>query len=217
MINAVLVDDHELFRMGIKAAINARHSDIHIVAEAETGEEFFRLFNTLSEVDIVLLDICLPGMSGIDIARHLRKEHPNVKILVISSENTETVARALLDLSIDGFISKRMSNVVVLVDAIHSIMNGLEYFGEDISEIIYRIFSAKREAKDDYTKFSPQERKIIELCRDGLQSKEIAARLFLSPRTIENHKNNIFKKLGINNTVELITYAIKHGIINVDN
>jgi len=216
MITAILVDDHELFRLGIKMAMTSRHPDINIAGEAETGEEFFRLIETTT-ADIVLLDIMLPDMNGIDIAKRLKKEKPDIKILVISSENTAEVTHAMLAIGVDGFISKRMGGVDVLADAIRSIMSGFEYFGKDISEIIYRIYVAKKETTEVTPEFSDQEKKIIELCRDGLLSKQIADKIGLSTRTVENHKTNIFRKLGINSTVEMVQFATKKGIIRMDN
>ena len=215
MITAILVDDHELFRLGVKTAIESHYPDICIAGEAESGEAFFRLLETTA-ADIVLLDIILPDMSGVEIARRLKKEHPALKILAISSENTAAVTEALLDLGIDGFISKRMSGIDDLVNAVRSIMSGFEYFGKDISDIIYRIYVSKKKTAEATAEFTEQERKIIELCRDGLPSKHIADLLCISPRTVDNHKNNIFRKLGINSTVEMVQYAMKNGIIRVE-
>jgi len=216
MINAILVDDHELFRLGLKTAISSNHPDICIVGEAETGEELFRILET-TEADILLLDINLPEMSGIEIAQRIKSENPKMKILVISSENTAVVIQALLQIGIDGFISKRMGSMDVLANAIRSIMSGFEYFGKDISDIIYRIYVSKKNTSEVTVEFTEQEKIIIELCRDGLPSKLIADRLSISSRTVENHKNNIFRKLGINSTIEMIQYAIKHGIIKIEN
>ena len=215
MITVILVDDHELFRLGVRAAIASRHPDICITGEAESGEELFRLLESTA-ADILLLDIILPDMSGIEIARRLKKERPELKILAISSENTAAVTQALLDVGINGFISKRMSGVDDLANAIRSIMSGFEYFGKDISDIIYRIYVSKKKTAEATAEFTEQEKKIIELCRDGLPSKQIADRLCISPRTVENHKNNIFRKLGINSTVEMVQYAMKNGIIRVE-
>ena len=214
MINVILVDDHELFRLGVRTALTSRHPDIHIVGEAETGADFFALLKT-TPADLVLLDIIMPDMSGIEIARQIKKEKPKMKILIISSENTAAITEALLEVGINGFISKRMGGIDDLADAIRSIMNGLDYFGKDIADIIYRIYVAKKRTTKVTQEFTKQERKIIELCREGLQSKQIAGQLCISPRTVENHKKNIFHKLGINNTVEMIQYAMKQGIIGI--
>jgi DNA-binding NarL/FixJ family response regulator len=214
MITAILVEDHEIYRLGLKSAFEKNYPDITIVAEAETGNEFFSLLK-VKTADIVLLDIGLPDMSGVEVARRLKKEKPEMKILVTSTENTEEVIKELVEMGIDGFISKRQGGVQALVEAIHSIMRGLEYFGKDIADIIYKIYVSKKRTTEVTIEFSDKERQIIELCREGLQSKQIADRLELSPRTVENHKTRIFHKLGINNTVEMLQYALKHGIINV--
>jgi DNA-binding NarL/FixJ family response regulator len=216
MITAILVDDHELFRLGVRTAMAKKHPDIYIAGEAETGIEFFTLLKTVTP-DIVLLDLILPDMSGVEIARKLKKEKPDLKILVISSESNPVLTKTLLEINIDGFISKRMGGIDVLADAIRSIMNGFEYYGKDISDIIYRIYVSKKKTGADGATFTEAETRVIELCREGLPSKLIAERLNVSHRTVENHKNNIFRKLGINNTVEMVQYALKNGIIFIDN
>jgi len=214
MITAILVEDHEIYRLGLKSAFENNYSDIEIIAEAETGVEFFALLK-VKTADIVLLDINLPDMSGVEIARRLKKENPNMKILVTSTDNTEETVKELVAIGIDGFVSKRAGGVKIMVEAIRSIMSGLEYFGKDIADIIYKIYVSKKKTTEVSIDFSDIERKIIDLCREGLPSKQIADRLALSPRTIENHKSRIFHKLGINNTVEMVQYALKNGIILV--
>ena len=216
MIATILVDDHELFRFGIKMAMTSRHLDIYIAGEAETGAELFRLLET-TEADIVLLDIILPDMSGIDIALRLKKEKPAVKILVTSSENLADVTQALLNVGVNGFISKRVGEVDILAHAIRSIMSGFDYFGQDISDIIYKIYVAKKKTTKVTSEFTEQEKSIIELCRDGLSYIQIADKLYISTHTVENHKTNIFSKLGINSTMEMLQFAMKNGIIRMDN
>jgi DNA-binding NarL/FixJ family response regulator len=214
MINIILVDDHALFRLGIKGALMALRNEICIVGEADSGKAFFSLLET-TQADIVLLDVMLPDMTGIEIARRLRKERPEIKILVLSAENTHDVVRELLNIGIEGFISKRQGAGDDLKEAIFAIASGLEYFGKDIAPLIYDIFVSKKKSTE-LAVFTDREKEVIALCRDGLLSKEIADRLNLSPRTVDSHKNNIFKKLGINNTVEMVQYALKHGIINLE-
>ena len=215
MINVILVDDHELFRLGVRTAIETRHSDLHIVGEAETGAELFALLADVA-VDIVLLDIALPDMSGVEIACRLKQERPEIKILAISSENATSIVQAMLEAGIEGFISKRHGGVDVFADAVRSIMQGVEYFGKDISEIIYRIYVSKKKTTEVVSEFTQQEKRIIELCREGLPGKLVAERLNISLRTVDNHKANIFRKLGINNTMEMVQYALKNGIIQME-
>jgi DNA-binding NarL/FixJ family response regulator len=214
MIKVIIVEDHELFRLGIQTAIESRHPDLCIVGEAETGAELFALLDKVA-VDILILDIALPDMSGIDIARRLKKEHPAIKILAVSAENATSVVQEMLEIGIEGFISKRYSGVDVFAEAIRSIMQGVEYYGKDISEIIYRVYVSKKKTAETTFEFTPQEKRIIELCSEGLPGKLIADRLEISLRTVDNHKRNIFRKLDINNTMEMVQYAVKNGIISM--
>ena len=215
MINVIIVDDQELFRLGVRAAIESRHPDLCITGEAETGAELFSLLEEVS-VDILLLDIMLPDMSGIDIARRLKNERPEIKILAISAENSAPVVQAMLEAGIEGFISKRHGGVDAFAEAIRSISQGIDYFGKDISEIMYRIYVSKKKTAEVTSEFTAQEKRIIELCREGLPGKLVADRLGISVSTVNNHKNNIFRKLGITNTMEMVRYALKNGMIQME-
>ena len=214
MINTILVDDHALFRLGVKSSITSEHGDICVVGEADSGNALFRLLQAVTP-DIILLDIELPDTTGVEIARKLRREKPEIKILAISAENTYEVVRAMVDIGIEGFISKRQGGVDDIAKAIRAIMDGYEYFGNDISSIIYRIYVSKKKTAEVTPEFTTREKEIILLCRDGFLSKEVAGRLNISSRTVDNHKSNIFKKLGINNTLEMVQYATRNGIIQM--
>ena len=216
MIRVIIVDDQEFFRMGVKAAIESRHSDLCVVGEAASGAEFFALLKTV-DADIVLLDIVLPDMNGIEIAQRLKTERPELKILVVSAENTALAVKAMLDIGVEGFISKRCGQVDEYIHAMHSIMHDINYFGKDISEIIYHLYVSIKKTPEVTAEFTEQEKRIIELCRECMSAKQIADRLFISMRTVNNHKNNIFRKLGINSTAKMVQYAVKHGIIRIEN
>jgi DNA-binding NarL/FixJ family response regulator len=137
-IKIIIVDDHALFRIGVKSAITFNMSDMQIAGEAESGEELFALLQT-AQADIVLLDIILPDMNGVEITRRLKKEYPDLKILAVSAENSSNIVQLLLEAGIDGFISKRQSNAGELGEAIRSVVSGVEYFGKDIAAIISKI------------------------------------------------------------------------------
>ena len=214
MIKVLIVDDHELFRLGVRTTIELRYPDITITGEAGSGAEFFAILDTVS-VDIVLLDIMLPDMSGIEIARRMKTERPEIKILAISAENSPETIQEMLNIGIEGFISKINANTDTLADAIRSVDQGLEFFGKDISEIINRIYIAKMKTTQVSSEFSEYEKRIIECCFEGLSGKMIADRLSVSVRTVDWHKSNIFRKLGINSTLEMVQYAVKNGIIRI--
>ena len=216
MIRVIIVDDQDFFSLGVKTSIENRHPDLCVVGVAASGAEFFELLETVA-ADIVLLDIMLPDMSGIDVARRLRTERPELKILVISAENSTPVIEKMLDIGIEGFISKRTGGVDEFAEAIRSIMQGVNYFGKDIAVIIYNMYVSIKKTTEVTAEFTEQEKRIIELCRESLPGKQIADRLSISLSTVNNHKNNIFRKLGINSTAEMVQYALKTGIIRVEN
>jgi len=216
IIRVILVDDHSLFRMGLKAAFQNDYPDICVVGEAEYGDDLFDL-PELSTADIVLLDINLPDTCGAKIAYRLRREYPSVKILAVSAENTEETVKSMLEAGIDGFISKRKGSPEELAEAIRSVVNDIEYYGRDISSIVFGVYVSKKKATKISDEFSEREHEIILLCKEGLLCKEIAIRLGISTSTVKTHKERIFQKLGINNTMEMVLYALKNGIINIDN
>ena len=215
MIQVIVVDDHRLFRIGLKAAFQHGYPDICICGEAGNGEELFALLVS-KPADLVLLDINLPDVSGVEVARRLRSDYPDVKILAISGENSAETVTSMLEAGIDGFISKQNGDADELAEAIRTVMSGLDYFGRDIAFIIYDVFKSKKKTSVVTNEFTEREREIIQLCRDGLIGKEIAARLGISPNTVNTHKERIFQKLGINNTREMVLYALKNGIIRIE-
>ena len=211
-IRVIIIDDHELFRLSLRTTIEFRYTDIVVVGEAGSGTEFFKLLET-TDTDIVLLDITMPGISGIEIARRLKTERPEIKILIVSAESALSTVEAMMEAGVNGFVSKSNCKPEILIEAILSIMQGLDYFGKDISDIISRIYIAKKKTMQVGEEFSEQERKIIELSFEGLPAKRIAERLKISARTVDWHKSNIFSKLGVNSTMELIQFVIKNNIV----
>ena len=214
-IKIIIVDDHNLFRMMLKSTLASLCPDIRVVGEASCGKELFQILPKTS-ADVVLLDINLPDAWGAEIARILRRDYPDLKILAISAENTAETIQAMLNAGIDGFISKQRGDIDELARAIRAVRFGLEYFGRDISTIIFDVYVAKKKTSVVSSEFTEREREIIYLCRDGLLCKEIADRLNISINTVNNHKKNIFQKLGINNTMEMVQYALKNGIVRID-
>ena len=206
----IMVEDHQLFRLGISTALKSQPEKYNVVGEASNAAEFFQIIET-TDADIVLLDIHLPDQSGIEIARKLIQLRPAMKILVLSAENDAETISKLIETGINGFISKNATMKELFI-AIDYIEDGAEYFGKDISKIIRDIKVAKKDGKEQFTE---RENEIIALCSEGLTAKEIADRMYINVATVNTHKNNIFKKLGINNSVELVIYAMKNGIIKL--
>ena len=216
MTQVIVVDDHRLFRIGLKAAINAGYPDICIAGETECGNDLFGLL-TSTPADVVLLDINLPDIGGAEIARRLRRDYPSIKILAVSAENAVETIESMLEAGIDGFISKQKGDMDELVKAIRTVVEGLEYYGRDIAAIIFGVYVSKKKTTDVTNEFTEREREIILACRDGLMCKEIADRMGVSINTINTHKKRIFMKLGINTTMEMVQYALKKGVIRIEN
>jgi DNA-binding NarL/FixJ family response regulator len=189
----------------------SKDEDMEIVGEAGSAFEFFELLKRTT-ADLVLLDILLPDVSGIDIARQLRRKYPMIKILVLSSEEDKKMLELLVDIGIDGFISKD-SPFNELVAAIEAISEGGHYFGRDIARLMYCVRVSKPSVSNSI--FTHREEEIITLCAQGLTAKEISAKLNISMKTVITHKYNIFKKLGINSCVELVSYVLKNNIVHI--
>ncbi len=204
----LLVEDQLLTWMGMGMALNKKRG-CKIVAEAATVEEAKQLLKQPSDYDVVLLDLMLPDGNGAELVQFLKNRGSEVRVLVISADTNQETIMHLVDLGIDGFISK-YADIPTLVDAIHSVDSGIEYFGKDISEIIHAVSTAKAPVDGLFTE---RELDIVRLCAKGQSVKQIAETLSISSRTVETHKNNIFKKLGFNSTSELMNWVFEHGIV----
>ena len=210
-IRILLVDDHPLMLMGIRAMLEGQ-TDIEIVGMAADGAKALAMLASMERLpNVMLLDIMMPGMDGIELARRMRAEMPDVALLVLSSDTSLATLEPLLNIGIDGFLSKS-SDRQTMLSAIRSVAAGYEFFGTDVARLIERISIAKK-ASDSL--FTPRELDVIRLSCQGLQYKEIAGQLGIKYLTVVTIKNNIFRKLGINNTVELVLYAIKKELITL--
>lgn len=208
-MNIIIVDDHPLFRIGTKMAI--QRGSHTVVGEASNATALRQLLNDTTP-DLILLDIILGnGPSGVDIARQLKTDKPEIKILVLSIDTSLNTIKELLEIGIDGFVSKNAPDDEVL-QAIDAVSNGQPYFGTDIDRIVQAVMTTQQ-LKNDL--FSEREQEIIRAICQGGSNKDIAQKTNISLRTVETHKTNIFRKIGITNSVDLVLYAIKNGIVTI--
>ena len=203
------MDDHPLMLFGISSMLEGAR-DIRVAGTASDGISAFELALRVKP-DVMLLDIAMPGMDGIELARKMRSELPDVALLMLSSDTSARTVESLLQVGVDGFLPKTC-DATALVDAIRSVASGYEYFGTDIARLIERISTAKKASE---SLFTPRELDVIRLSCEGLQYQEIAGKLGIKYLTVVTIKNNIFRKLGINNTVELVLYAIRKNLITL--
>ena len=216
-IKVFLVDDHQIVRDGIKALLKDEPS-IEIIGEAESC---YLLFETLKtgQPDIVILDISLPNMSGIEVAKILSKDYPNVKILMLSMYNNEDFIFNSIKAGAKGYLPKNTERTE-LVKALHEINAGREYFSPEIAQVMHQTYIRKarfgKEIDDRKEgELTPRELEILKHVAEGRASAEIASELFISVRTVETHRNHIMQKLNLSSTVDLVKYALRNKIIEL--
>lgn len=215
--SVIIADDHTIVRDGIKALLSEQE-DIVIIGEASNGSELFRLLS-LTTADIILLDISMPDLSGIEICERLRTEYPQIKVLFLSMYTTEEYIFNAIKSGAHGYLPKNISQPELL-EAIRSISQGREYFNETISNIILKSYINKAknaETENDIREhsLSKRELEVLRLFAEGFSNSEIGTRLFISPRTVESHKNHIMQKINLKSPVDLIKFAIKNHIVEI--
>ena len=216
-VKIIMVDDHQIVRDGIKALISDEPW-IDIIGEASNHTELFALLNTLKP-DMIMLDISMPEMSGIEIARQLTIDRPEIKLLMLSMYMSEEFITNAIEAGAKGYLTKTTTQEEIL-NALKVINEGGEFYSDSVSNILLKSFIKKTQNKVSDSKeqaiiLTKRENEIRKHFAEGLSNKEIADRLFISFRTVESHKNNIMQKLDLKSTVELIKYAIKNKIIEL--
>jgi DNA-binding NarL/FixJ family response regulator len=208
-IKVLLADDHLLIRNGIKLMLN-KNSDFEIVMEANNGKEVIDyLENNANMIDVVLMDINMPIMDGIEAARLISKYHKNVNVLALTMHTEEPYITKMLKAGVLGYILKE-TGTSELVSAIKSVAMGNKYFSNEVSVTVINSLMNLEAAKA--SPLSERELEVLRYIAVGLTNKKIAVALSISARTIETHRRNILEKLKIKNTAEMIKYAIENKL-----
>lgn len=214
----MIIDDHPLFREGLKTII-ASDPNYEVVGEAGTARKARRLIKDL-EPDLVLMDLVLPDRSGIDLTAEIHSRLPKTRIMVISMHSKVDYIVKAFKAGATGYMIKE-SAVEKLMFGIASVLNG-EYFmdGSVSHRVVKKLMEAPQKGlkikNAAYETLTPREQEILVLLAEGLSSKEIAEKLYISPKTVENHRTNIMNKLDIHTIHGLIRFATKLGLIDVD-
>ncbi len=211
-IKIIIVDDHEIFRSGLKMVLT-KLSYLKVIGEASNGKEFLDLLDT-EKPDIVLLDIEMPVMNGIDAARLALQKFPDLKIITLTMFNDEDYIQSMLDAGVKGFLIKNI-NKDTLDKAIQMVNMGGNYYSEELFDYFTKKIAPKPSSDAPEIDFTRREREILSLLVEGLSNKEIADRLFVSERTIVGHKTNLLAKTGCKNTVGLLAYAVKNKLVDL--
>lgn len=207
-IKVALVDDHALFRDGLRSLINSRKGYC-VVAEASDGSEFLAN-DTAMSADIVFMDISMPTLSGDKATRMALERNPNLKIISLSMFGEEHYCSMMVEAGAKGFLLKD-SSIDEVFKAMNTVIAGEEYFCEEVMKAL----SGAMRRNEVSDKLSEREIDVLlGICR-GLSTQEIADELFLSKRTVDSHRANILEKTGSKNTASLVVYAIKHNLVEV--
>lgn len=215
-IKVIITDDHKMFREGI-SNILSDSKDIEIIAEAGSGEDLIQKM-AKKKADVILMDINLPGINGIEVTKIIKKKYPKTQILALSTSDDENYIIQMVNSGALGYILKS-TGIEELIAAIKTLSNGDSYFCKEASAaILGQMNKTKKEKKhshDPDIPLSDREIEVLKLISRGMKNKDIAGQLFISVRTVDTHRRNIHQKLNINNTAGLINYAIKAGLYEV--
>jgi len=214
----LIIDDHPMFRDGVKTIVRANPA-YDIIAEAGTCTEGLALARGLKP-DLVLVDISLPDGNGIDLARDILVQAPQTKVLMLSMHSKVEFIATAFQAGVSAYLAKDSSRDQ-LVQALDAVVTGKQYLDGSlsprvVSELLSRTGSETRMADASYGKLSRREQQVLRLLAEGPAPAAIAERLFISRKTVENHRTNILHKLGIKSPVALVRYAARMGLIDLD-
>ena len=212
-VNIALVDDHTLFRTGLRGLLSMR-DDLNVVADVGRGEEFLHVLET-TDIDVVFMDISMPGIDGVETTRRALQVRPDLRVITLSMYGDDHYYTLMLESGAAGFVLKD-SDIEEVYSAVDAVMQGDSYFSEALLGTFTRNMS-RLATTDTSGEEALSEREVeilVEVCR-GLSNQEIADKLFISKRTVDKHRANILEKTGCKNTANLVVYAIKRHLVEI--
>lgn len=213
-IRIVLADDHTVIRQGLRLLLE-RQPDFEIVAEAADGRQAVEATDSLKP-DVVVLDIAMPNLNGIEAARQISSKVPSTAVVILSMHSDESYLLQALKVGARAYLLKDSADTD-LIAAIYAVRERKAFFSPAISRLLadeYVHQLQERGAQDSYELLTPREREVLQLLAEGKSNKEVAALLGLSPYTVESHRGNIMQKLNLHSTPELVLYAVRKGVIS---
>ena len=209
MLKILLIDDHKIVRDGVKLYLDNRNG-YEVVAEASDGHDAFnRLMHV--EADLVIVDINMKGLNGIETARRIRSEYPQLKILALTMHNDYQNIKNMMDAGASGYVLKSCGEDE-MIKAIDTVMAGDVYYSQEVAQTVMNNMARKNTATTGDTPLTPREKEIYRLIMKEYGNSEIADELFISVRTVEVHKRNLLEKTGAKNTAGLVLYAVEHNL-----
>jgi DNA-binding NarL/FixJ family response regulator len=213
-LSIVLADDHTILRAGLRALLTA-DSNFEVVGEARDGREAVRCVEKLGP-DLLLMDLSMPRMSGMDAIREIKKRYPETKIIALTVHKTEEYLLTTLKAGADGYVLKDATHAELIL-AIKNVMSGKSYLSPGVSEkVIEGYLEGKKGSRSlsSWETLSQREREVLKLIAEGYKNKEIAEDLCISLKTVEKHRANLMKKLDLHNAAALTIYAVDKGLVN---
>lgn len=207
----MLCDDHAIVRAGIRALLE-RESDISIVAEAASGHEAVTLVQKL-QPDLLLLDLSMPSGNGLDAIARIRQVAPRCRVLVLSMHSAPEYVRPALRAGAQGYLVKG-SGLSDLLRAVRVVLDGGQFLGAELAAIVSPAASLPDAPEDDLERLTPREREVLQLVAEGQTNRQIASRLGLSPKTVDSHRTNLMRKLGLHDAQALTRFAVRRGLIS---
>jgi DNA-binding NarL/FixJ family response regulator len=214
-IKVLIADDHVIFRQGLHLLLE-REQDIQVVGEAGDGFETIHQAQQLNP-DIILVDISMPKMDGVEVVRRLKKTLPDVKIIILTMYSDDQFVFELLKIWISGYVLKESASND-LIYSIKMVSAGKSFLDPKVSKRVMEKFSQMSSGRDDferYGKLTRREKEILQLIVEGKSNKEIASKYFISLKTVENHRTNLMRKLNIHRSIDLIKFTLRLGLIEV--
>jgi len=209
MIRVIIVDDHDVVRTGIKGVLDNIYG-LEVIAEASNGEQAIELARNLKP-DIVLMDISMPGISGLEATRRITTSFPAIRVIALTVHEEIPFPTCLLEAGASGYLTKG-SHVVEIINAIKTVSRGQQYLTRDVAEQV-AFTSLRNRDRPPLERLSDREAEVMMMIIQGMRNKEIAELLCLSPKTTSTLRYRLHEKLGVSNDVELTRYAVRHGII----
>lgn len=215
-IKVLLVDDHQIVRDGIKSILTDEQ-DITLVGSVSNAKEALEFIET-NLPDVVIADLSMPNISGIELTEIITAKYASVKVLILSMFNNEEYIVNAIRAGAKGYLPKQDSTTEILLEAIRTIHNGDDFFSPSISKIVMKSFvnnlkGSKTNKTSEKNQLTSREKEILKLYVEGFTNAEISDKLNLSIHTVKTHKNNIMQKYNFKSTVEMIKYAIKNKIV----
>jgi len=214
-VTVLLVDDHPIVRQGLRNLLDSM-PDFKVVGEAGDGLQALEMVEKV-QPQVLVIDVVMPGLTGLEVTQRVKRQWPAVKVIILSMQNNEAYVVSALKNGASGYILKD-TGPEELVDAIRTVVKGERYMSKQLSERIINAYVSKMDEAevDPYDTLTNREKEVLHLVAEGFTNQEIAERLFISPRTAELHRSNVLNKLGLKNQVDLVRFAIKRGILPLD-